>query len=99
METTTNNTEKKKDVNKIRYDVCKAHNNMQTKQVDNGKKQTVINFLKKQRTPYNFDVRASHWDGITWEFSFHQTGDEFLKDPDCLDYVTIHTQAVIEKYS
>lgn len=77
--------------NKIEYDVCKAHNNMTNKPVDGGTKKQVIAFLKKQKIPYDWDVRACHWDGVTWELSAHYTGDEFLKNTDCLDYVVNHS--------
>lgn len=76
----------------IEYDVCKAHNNMENKKVKSGTKNQAIRFLKKQLNPFDWDVRASHWDGITLETSFHETGDEFLKHPDSLDYVIIHTK-------
>ena len=75
---------------KIEYSVCKAHNNMQNCQVKDGTKEQVIRFLKKQKVPFDYDVKSSHWDGTYLETSFHVTGDEFIKDVDQLDYVINH---------
>lgn len=64
----------------IEFDVCKAHNNMEDKKVKDGTREQVIKFLKAQKKPFDWDVRATHWDGLHLEMSGHVTGDEFLKD-------------------
>lgn len=74
----------------IEYSVCKAHNNMQNCRVKDGTKDQVIRFLKRQKIPFDYDVKSSHWDGTYLETSFHVTGEEFLKDSDQLDYVINH---------
>lgn len=83
-----------KHTQELTFDICRAHNNMQNKQVNDGAKKQAVSFLKRQRNPFDFDVRSSYWDGENLETSGHVTGDEFLKNPDQLDFVA---KAAIKK--
>lgn len=49
---------RRKEIAKIEFDICRAHNNMQDKLVSGGSKRAAVNFLKKQKTPFDFDVRG-----------------------------------------
>lgn len=65
---------------KLEFDVCRAHDNMENKLLENVTKKYVIRYLLGVKDPENYDVRAGVYDGKVWDFSWHATGEDFLNN-------------------
>lgn len=60
------------------YEIKKAHNQMGACLYEGQTLKGVIRFLKKEKVPFNFDVKVMNFDGNDWEFNTY-TGDTFLE--------------------
>lgn len=76
-----NTTEKSDSKPTIQLMIRRAHTQMRGTYQYVGQKTGAVNFLRKKKNPYDYDVELWTWDGKEWNNTPIESGDEFLKAP------------------